>query len=162
MIYFLIYLFLEVMISSAIAGEIGGLMTFAEILFSVMLGMFILQNFKFGLLDSINQVRTGEMSQEEFIKGSIGKAIGAILLIVPGFFTDIMGILLQFSFFTIVFTKIFKFKAKQKPSNNTSYSQASYTYTNFDTSSNTNYNQKKGDDDVIDVEIIDDSKSIKH
>jgi 2-isopropylmalate synthase/UPF0716 protein FxsA len=143
------------MISSTISGEIGGLMTFFELIFSVMIGIFILQNFKFGLLDSINQVRNGEMSQEEFVKGSIGKAIGAMLLIVPGFFTDIVGLLLQFSMFTIVFTKIFKFKTMPKASNNQTYSQQHYTYTNFNQT-------KKGDDDVIDVEVIDDNKHIKH
>ncbi len=156
MIYFIIYLFLEVMISSAISGEIGGLMTFFELIFSVMVGMFILKNFKYGLMDSITKVKNGEMSQEEFVKGSIGKAIGAILLIVPGFFTDILGLILQFSMFTVIFTKIFKFKTMSNPSNNTQYSHTSYTYTNL------NQNIKKGDDDVIDVEIIDDPKSINH
>jgi len=143
------------MISSTISAEIGGLMTFIEMILSVMLGIFILQNFKFGLMDSITKVKNGEMSQEEFIKGSIGKAIGAILLIVPGFFTDIIGLLLQFSMFTVIFTKIFKFKTMPKPSNNASYSQGNYTYTNFNSQ-----NIKKGDDDVIDVEVIDDPKSI--
>ncbi len=160
MIYFLIYLFLEVMISSAISSEIGGLMTFIEMILSVMVGMFILKNFKFGLTDSINKVKNGEMTQEEFVKGSIGKAIGAILLIVPGFFTDILGLLLQFSLFTVIFTKIFKFKSKAMPSNDANYSRSSYTYTNFNTANSENYNQKKGDDDVIDVEVIDDPKSI--
>lgn len=143
MIYFFIYLFLEVMISSTISGEIGGLMTFVEIIISFMLGMFLLKNFKYGLKDSIDKVRNGKMTQEEFIKGSIGKAIGAILLVVPGFFTDILGLLLQISLFTVVFTKLFKFKTMPKPSN-------------------MNQDLKKGDDDVIDVEVIDDNKHIKH
>jgi len=150
------------MISSKISGEIGGLMTFFELIFSVMVGMFILKNFKFGLMDSITKVKNGEMSQEDFVKGSIGKAIGAILLIVPGFFTDILGLLLQFSLFTVIFTKIFKFKPKVMPSGDANYSQSNYTYTNFNTVNSANYNQKKGDDDVIDVEVIDDPKSINH
>jgi 2-isopropylmalate synthase/UPF0716 protein FxsA len=83
------------------------------------------------------------MTQEEFIKGSIGKAIGSILLIFPGFLTDIVGLLLQFSLFTVVFTKILKFKPKVMPSN-------------------IKHNLKKGDDDVIDVEVIEDNKHIKH
>jgi 2-isopropylmalate synthase/UPF0716 protein FxsA len=150
------------MISSAISGEIGGLMTFGELILSVMLGMFILQNFKFGLMDSITKVKNGEMSQEEFVKGSIGKAIGAILLIVPGFFTDILGLLLQFSLFTVIFTKVFNFKPKTMASNDVNYSQSSYAYTNLNMHNNTNYNQTKGDEDVIDVEVIDDTKPINH
>ncbi len=157
MIYFLIYLFLEVMISSTISGQIGGLLTFVEILLTVVIGTTILKNFKFSLSEKINAVKNGEITQDEFVKSSVGKAIGAILLIVPGFFTDIIGILLQFGLFTIIFSKIFKFKPRA--SNNSSYTQTTYSYTEFN-----NYNQpkQKGDEDVIDVEIIDDNKSIKH
>jgi 2-isopropylmalate synthase/UPF0716 protein FxsA len=144
------------MVSSTISGQIGGLMTFFELIFSVMVGMFILQNFKFGLMDSINKVKNGEISQEEFIKGSIGKAIGAILLIVPGFFTDIIGLLLQFSIFTIIFSKLIKFKSKPNQANNANYSYTNVNMNNF------NQNIKQGDDDVIDVEVIDDNQFIKH
>ena len=141
------------MVSSAISSNIGGLMTFLELIFSVMVGLFILQNFKFGLIDSINQVRNGQMTQEEFIKGSIGRAIGAIFLIVPGFFTDILGLCLQFSFFTILVTKLIKFKPKSTNNNTHSYTQTNtYNYTQ---------NNIKGDDDVIDVEVIDSSNTIK-
>lgn len=158
MLYFILYVFIEVMVSSTISGQIGEFNTFLELVISAIAGIFLLQNFKFSLLDKINDVKNGNLTQEEFIKSSIGAAIGAILLIVPGFFTDILGILLQFSLFTMVFTKIFKFKPKAKPMNNSSYSQSKYTYTNTQF-----YNTKqKGDDDVIDVEIIDDNKSIKH
>ncbi len=158
MIYLILYIFLEVMVTSTISGEIGGLLTFAEIIFTIFLGSTILRTFKFGLMESITKVKNGEMSQEEFVKGSIGKAIGAILLMLPGFFTDILGLFLQFGIFTMVFSKIFKFKTMPKPSNNAGYSQANYSYSEFN-----NYNQKnnKGDDDVIDVEVIDDTKSIK-
>jgi len=144
--YAIIYLFLEVMISSVISGEIGGLMTFIEIIISFMIGIFLLKNFKFSLMDKINDVKNGDLTQDEFIKSSVGAAIGAILLMIPGFFTDIFGLLLQFSLFTVLFSKIFKFKPKAMPSNNKQY-------------------LKKGDDDVIDVEvieIIDDDKHIKH
>ena len=139
------------MISSRISGEIGGLMTFVELIFSIMIGVFILQNFKHGLLDNVTKVKNGQMTQEEFVKGSMGKAIGAILLIMPGFFTDILGLFLQFSLFTIVLTKVFKFKSSAVSTNNRTYSQTHYTYVN----------KTKGDEDVIDVEVIDDNKSIR-
>ena len=144
------------MISSAIAGEIGGLLTFAEILLSVVIGTTLLRSFQFSLSDKINAVKNGQITQDEFVKSSMVKAIGAILLIVPGFFTDILGILLQFGMFTMIFSKIFTFKPKS--TNNTNYSQASYTYTQFN---EIKPNQNKGDDDVIDVEVIDDNKHIK-
>ena len=155
MVYFLLYLFLEVMISSSIAGSIGGLNTFFEILISAVFGIFLLKNFKYSLSENINKARNGQITQEEFIKTNVGRAIGAVLLIVPGFFTDILGLVLQFGFLTMLFSKIFKFKSPNKTSqypNNFGYSQPN--------SNNTNY--KRGNDEIIDVEIIDDDKSIRH
>lgn len=151
------YLFLEVMISSSIASSIGGLNTFFEIIISAVIGIYLLQNFKFSLMESINEARSGQITQEEFIKTNVAKAIGAVLLIVPGFFTDFIGIALQFGFFTMFITKIFKFK--KSSSKNSHYSSANsfhYSQTNFN---NTNYKGSK--DEIIDVEVIDDSKSIK-
>ncbi|MGB5867509.1 MAG: FxsA family protein [Arcobacteraceae bacterium] len=158
MIYFFTYLFLEVMISSSVSSTIGGLNTFLEIVVSAIVGIFILKNFKLSLMESITKARTGKITQEEFIKANVGKAMGAVMLIIPGFFTDIIGILLQFSFLVVLFSKMFHFKT---PTNRTTYT----TNFDFDASSykktnNTNY--KRNTDEIIDVEVIDDSKSIKH
>ena len=153
--YFLIYLFLEVMISSSIASSIGGLLTFVEILFSAIIGMIILKNFKYSLGENIQKARSGQITQEEFVKTNVAKAIGAFLLIIPGFFTDIIGIILQFGLFVSLFSKIFKFK---KPSsNNTEYS-TSFEYTQTDHKQNS----RRRDDEISDVEIIDDNNTIKH
>ncbi len=153
MIYFLIYLFLEVMISSTIASYIGGLSTFFEILLSAIVGIFILKNFQYSLGESIHKAREGKITQEEFVKTNVGKAIGAFLLIIPGFFTDMIGILLQVGLFISVFSKIFTFK---KPQNNTTYSNFEYTQTSYKTQ------DKRKNDEIIDVEIIDSNNSIKH
>ena len=153
MVYFMLYIFIEVMVSSTISEQLGGFGTFFEFIGSAILGIFILQNFQFSLMEKINLVRNGELTQNEFVKSSIGAAIGAILLIVPGFFTDILGLLLQFSSFTIIFTKIFNLK-NQQSMDNSKHTQSNFRYTN--------QTKKQGDDDVIDVEIIDDNKSIKY
>ena len=154
MIYFLIYLFIEVMVSSAVAGSIGGMNTFIGIIISAIIGISLLKNFKLSLQDNIQKARTGQITQEEFIKTNAAKAIGAVLLIIPGFFTDTIGIFLQFGLLTMLITKIFKFKIP----NGTTYQSSKFTYehTNFN---NTNYKGSK--DEIIDVEIIDDSKSLK-
>jgi 2-isopropylmalate synthase/UPF0716 protein FxsA len=146
------------MISSAISSEIGGLLTFIELVLSIFIGMIILRTFQFSLIEKINEVKNGQITQDEFVKSSIGKAIGAILLIVPGFFTDILGLFLQFGMFTLIFSRIFRFKPIM--SNNSNYSQQTYSYTNkfYDIE----IDKKKGDEDVIDVEVIDDNKHIKH
>jgi len=146
------------MISSTISSEIGGLLTFVELILSIFIGMTILRTFQFSLMEKINEVKNGQITQDEFVKSSIGKAIGAILLIVPGFFTDILGLLLQFGMFTLIFSRIFKFKPMV--SNNSSYSQQTYSYTNK--FHDIEINKTKGDEDVIDVEVIDDNKHIKH
>ncbi len=154
--YFLLYLFLEVMISSSIAGSIGGLLTFIEILLSAIIGMVILKNFKYSLSESIQKARSGQITQEEFVKTNVAKAIGAFLLILPGFFTDILGIVLQLGLFVSLFSKIFAFK---KPSSNNSR----YTTNNFEyTQTNYKSNNKRKDDEIIDVEIIDSNNTIKH
>jgi 2-isopropylmalate synthase/UPF0716 protein FxsA len=145
------------MISSSISSSIGGLMTFVEIILTVIIGSTLLKNFNYSLKDKINAVRNGQISQDDFVKSSIGKAIGAILLIIPGFFTDILGGLLQFSLFTMILSSILKLKTS---SNNSNYqNQYSSTYTQFDTKTKTK-TKYKGDDDVIDVEVIDNNQCI--
>jgi 2-isopropylmalate synthase/UPF0716 protein FxsA len=131
------------MISSSASSAIGGLNTFLWIVISAVIGMSILKNFKYSLMENIQKARTGQITQEEFIKTNVGRAIGALLLIVPGFFTDTIGIFLQFGLLISIFSKIFSFKVDRKQ-------------TNFN---NTNY--KGTNDEIIDVEIIDDNKSIK-
>jgi len=163
MIYFFIYLFLEVMISSTITSAIGGLNTFFEILLSAIIGIFILKKFKLSLVENIAKARTGQMTQEEFIKANAGKAIGAILLIIPGFFTDILGLLLQFSFLVGILGKVFSFK---NPNHRTTYSTNfgstafEYDEKTYKNTNNTHY--KRNTDEIIDVEVIDDTKPLKH
>jgi len=145
-IYFLLYLFIEVMISSFFVTQIGGLNTFLEILLSAFIGIYILNNFKYSLDENIEKIRTGKLTQEEFIKTNASKSFGALLLIVPGFFTDIVGLLLQFGLFVTIIGKIFSVK----PANTT----------NRSSTNNTNY-KRELHDEIIDVEIIDDNNTTK-
>ena len=167
LVYFFTYLFLEVMISSSISSAIGGLNTFFEIIISAIIGIIILKNFKFSLSESINKARSGEITQEEFIKTNAGRALGALLLIIPGFFTDMMGILMQFSILVGLFSKIFTFKNPSQTSSystnfsatNFGYDRSNFKNTNTKTN-NTNY--KRNTDEIIDVEVIDDNNTLKH
>ena len=163
MIYALIYLFLEVMITTSISSNIGGLFTFLEIIFSAAVGFFLLKNFKHTLSSNIQELTQGLLSQSDFVKNNMAKALGAILLIVPGFFTDILGVLLQFGILTFMLTKLFSFKPtmqtngfKVDPNINTT-NNIFYTQTQFT-------NNTKGDtneNDIIDVEIIEPNSTIK-
>jgi len=129
------------MISSSFSSYLGGLLTFFELILSALFGMFILKNFQFSLMDSIMELRSNNITQEDFVKTNIARALGAVLLILPGFFTDILGVMLQFSFFIVLGSKAFR----------TTVTKTEYR-DSYD---------KKYDGEVIDVEVIDDSKCIK-
>jgi 2-isopropylmalate synthase/UPF0716 protein FxsA len=142
MIYFVLYLFLEVLISVNISSAIGGLATFFEILISAFLGISILVNFRKALLENMNAVSYSCIDLEQFQRLNLFTILGGILLIVPGFLTDILGALMQFSALTTMAVNRFHIKAG---SCKTDYKQ----------------NNIKKDSDVIDVEIISDNTSIK-
>ncbi len=118
------------MVTSNISGSIGGLWTFLEIILSAGVGFFLLTNFRYTIAQSMGMLMSGEMGVDEFKKLSLFTLLGAVLLIVPGFFSDMVGVALQFSFIgTFIARKVFKLKNKK------------YT--------------KKDNDDAIDVEVID-------
>ena len=95
MIYFLMYLFLETMISVWIAGSIGGLNTFLEIVFTALLGIYIIKSAKENLFSTLTELMFQQINSRQFINLNLYPLIGAVLLIVPGFFTDLIGIILQ-------------------------------------------------------------------
>ena len=120
------------MVTSNISGTIGGLLTFLEIILSAGIGFFLLINFRYTVGQSMSMLMSGEMGIEEFKKLSLFTLLGAVLLIVPGFFSDMVGVALQFSFIgTFIAKKVFKLKNKNKK----------FT--------------KKDYNDAIDVEVID-------
>jgi len=144
MIYFVVYLFLEVLISVNISSSIGGLMTFFEILFSAFVGVSILINFRKTLFENMRAVSYNCIDLEQFQRLNLFTLFGAILLILPGFLTDIFGLVMQFSALTSIFVNRYNVKSGN---------------------CNTNYgdyqNNIKKDSDVIDVEIINDNSTIK-
>ncbi len=144
MLYFIVYLFLEVLVSVNISSAIGGLATFFEILISAFIGISILVNFRTTLAENMRAVSLSCIDLEEFQRLNVFTLIGAILLILPGFLTDIIGILLQFSVITSMIVNRYNVKSR---SCNTPFE-----------GDNINY---KKDDDVIDVEIIEHDTTLK-
>ena len=132
MIYFLVYLFIEIFVSYEFTKIFTPFGMFFEIIFSAIFGIVLIQNLNFTLRDSLIKVMHREISQEEFISIGMFKFIGAILLIIPGVFTDILGILMQFDQFGAFIAR--KFLPKN------------------------NKDEFKPDDDIIDVEIIEERK----
>jgi len=154
-IYIFLYLFFEVLVSTYFASMLGGLLTFIEIVLTVILGMSILRTFQFSLNENIVNLTQGKITQEEFMTKNMNKALGAILLIIPGFFTDILGVILLLGLFTFLLGKIFTFQPKNTHTQN-SYN---YTYQNY---SQTTHKRSQNDEDIIDVEVIDNHDAIKH
>ena len=141
MIYFFIYLFLEVVISTNIASLIGGVATFFELIFSAMIGIILLVNFRTTLIKNLQSVSADNFDLRRLQELNLFTVIGAFLLIAPGFLTDIIGVLMQFS--VVVSLLVNRFSAK---------------YHSDSTKSN---HYTKDEYDVIDVEIIDDDRTTK-
>ena len=99
MLYFLIYLFFEILITY----EFGAIFTpfglFLEVIFTAILGIVIIKDLNFSLLENIKRVLKKEINEQEFISIGLFRFVGATLLIIPGVLTDIIGILLMFEFF---------------------------------------------------------------
>ena len=138
--YFLLYLFIEVIVSVNISSYLGGFTTFLEIMMSAFVGISLLVNFKQTLMENFSAVSRGSIGLEEFEKLNLFTLLGAILLIIPGFFTDILGVLLQFGTLTTMIVNRYNVKSTDRFNQKT--------------------NQTK-DSDVIDVEIISNNNTLK-
>lgn len=148
MIYFVVYLFLEVFISVNISSSIGSIATFFEILITASIGIYIIVNFKQSLRENLTAVSYNCIDLEEFQNLNLFTLIGAIFLILPGFLTDIVGGLLQFSVFTTMLVNRYQIYSSKK------------CKTDLDEFESQNSHITK-ESDVIDVEIISDN-STKH
>lgn len=141
--YFLLYLFLEVLISVNISSSLGGLLTFVEIMLSAFVGVSILVNFRATLVENMTAVSRNTIDLQQFQKLNLFTLFGAILLIVPGFLTDIIGLIMQFSVLTSMIVNRYGVKSNEYKAHVDEQ------------------NHIKRDSDVIDVEIISDNSSIK-
>ena len=140
--YFLIYLFCEVFVTVNLSSMIGAVSTFFELIFSAVVGVALLANMRVTLMQNLNALLQGEISMQSFQRLNLWTIVGAILLILPGFLGDIIGLLLQFSsFVTLLASKYFK--PVEEP--------------------NEPFNFKQGttNNEIIDVEVIDEHRALK-
>ncbi len=88
---FIIVPLVEITIFISIGSEIGIINTVAIILFTALLGIFLVRRRGINLLfNAQKNMSKGTMPTEE-IKGGIFLLISGLLLITPGFFTDLIG-----------------------------------------------------------------------
>jgi len=142
MIYLLVYLFVEIMISVQFASALGGLFTFLEVVFSAILGASFIRSTPMRMMEAMQSIRNSEIDPKNLHMIPIMRVAGGILLIIPGFFSDILGILMQFNFFADMMIKITNNKQNARYNNR------------YETHFEIKTKPKKKDNDVIDVEII--------
>lgn len=142
MIYILVYLFIETLVSVEISSQIGGLNTFLEMILTAGIGIYILRNFKQSLFFNVTEFMGGGISLNQFKSRNIFPFVGAILLIVPGFFSDILGLILQFSIFTDLITS----------SEDDVQLKTDIRRDDFE-------EKYRGEDNIIDIDVIDSSDS---
>ena len=113
-------------------GEtIGFMWSVLWIVMSMMLGFRLLQSSSFTMMGNLDAVRSGKLSMKGFQNAATSYLLAAILLIIPGVLSDFLGL------FALTYTFYLQFVVKITPEQKNN---------NFKT---------QGDDDVIDVEIID-------
>ena len=138
MIYIIPFLLLELFLSLKVGESIGFGWSVIWIVGSFLIGMGLIQNGATTMKKSMAGLSSGKLNIKSFHDSATSYFLGAILLIIPGVFTDILGaIALLYTF----------------------YLQLGGTIPNSKHKTNINNTNKQGDNDVIDVEIIESSSS---
>ena len=124
------FLLIELYLSLKTGESIGFFWSVVWIVLSFALGMMLLQKSSQTMMGNMQSMRLGKLDVKRFQNASMSYFVGAILLIIPGVFSDILGVLALF------YSLYLQFVAKITPERTTHFT-------------------KQGDDNVIDVEIID-------
>ncbi len=128
------YFIIELLASIKVGITIGFGWSVVWVVATSFIGALLLRLSPYAIMDSINKIGFGKFNIVSAQNAAISYILGAILLIIPGVFSDILGIILLL--YTIYLRLFAKIPTEVK-----------------------NFKNSKGDDDVIDVEIIDSSSS---
>ena len=124
------FLLIELYLSLKTGEIIGFFWSVVWIILSFMIGMILLQKSQHRMMGNMQSVKLGKLDMRKFQNASMSYLAGAILFIIPGVFSDFLGII------ALIYTVYLQFIAKITPEKPTQF-------------------KKQGDDNVIDVEIID-------
>ena len=127
------FLIAELILSLKVVETIGALWSTVWIIGTIFIGIALLKNSQYAIFGSLSAVSRGKLDLRSFQNASMAYMAGAILLIIPGILSDTFGVI------ALVYTLYLHFVATMTPEKQ-------------------NFNQK-GDDDVIDVEVIDEHDS---
>ena len=108
---------IEIYLMIKVGGMIGAFNTIFLILFTAVTGVFFarLEGFR-ALRSGFNQLVKNEVPIYEMISGA-ALAIAALLLIIPGFLTDLIGFLLIVPITRKIFINAISVKFKKKSNN---------------------------------------------
>ncbi len=130
--------FLELFVSMWVGEQIGFGSSVLWIIVTMISGSLYLKNSSYTLMDNLTSAHLGKLDIKNANRASMAHFFGAISLIIPGVLSDGLGVLLlAYSFYLRLLAKI----TPPKPNR---FNQQKSS------------NQVKGDEDVIDVEIVDD------
>ncbi len=132
MIFILGYFILELLFSIKFGMSIGFGWSVVWVVGTSILGGVLLKLSPYAIADSFNKIAFERFDIVSAQNAALSYVLGAILLIIPGILSDFLGIAL------LLYTLYLRLFAKMPQRNENIY-------------------QKKGDDDVIDVEIIESS-----
>jgi len=127
------FLIAELILSLKVVETIGALWSVVWIIGTIFVGSALLKNSQYAILGSLANVSKGKLDLQSFQNASMAYMLGSLLLIIPGILSDTLGVL------ALCYTVYLQFVAKISPEK-------------------PNFNQE-GEDDVIDVEVIDEHNS---
>ncbi len=127
------FLFAELYLSLSVVEELGAGWSVLWIVGTIFVGIKLLRNSQYTIEGGMMNVSKGKLDIQSFQNASMAYLLGSILVIIPGILSDTFGVM------ALLYTLYLQFIAKVTPEK-------------------PNFNQK-GDDDVIDVEIIDEYHS---
>jgi len=131
MIFLLVpFLLLELYLSLKVGEAIGFFWSALWIIVTMIIGVRLLQSSPLAMIGNFNAMAQGKLSMKSFENAATAYMLGAILLIIPGVLSDFLGIA------ALLYAIYLQFTAKMKPEQKNPF-------------------QQQGEDDVIDVEVID-------
>jgi len=133
-IFILGYFIIEILVSIKFGIAVGFGWSVVWVLLTSLVGVALLRLSPYAIADSFQKIGFEKFNIISAQNAAISYVLGAILLIIPGVFSDFLGILLLgYTIYLRLFAKMPNVEQK--------------------------FNKNKGDDDVIDVEIIDTNSS---
>ncbi len=129
------FLLAELYLSLSVVEAIGAGWSVVWIVGSFFAGIILLKNSHYTILGSMDNLSRGKLNIVDFQNANLSYVLGSILILLPGIVSDTLGVV------AILYTVYLQFVAKVTPENKNIYQN------------------QKGDENVIDVEIIDEYNS---